>query len=531
MVARIVCLAAILFTLDSSSGYGSGGQPGRAALRLQEVRDWYEASMRSAIRDVQAAQKLKRERDARIRSLIDAEDDTTAKDDLDFEDLLAIACAYEYLTEHDQCIRFSRLAIQSDGQSDKPYFPLMRSLVNLRRVDEADKAFHAAKGNFPPDSEFHTLHGLLYAGWKGLGEYKQAARHIDAYVDYLFTVVKAQPNVGHRLATFLDLQEEAYVKIGEAETYVERLRDYRSDIASNLADMVKGSGPTEHDRIEVICSMYHAHFELLTRIEPEMAGECMVHWFGFLLPRVVVYVSDKNVQAELGIALKELRSRPFLIQEPRRLNEIFDEALEALSQFQREFRHNAEHVEALKNNLQHCSAFLKLMGLHRDLVGAQSTDISNVSWTTNGSGITTAELENNRVILLYFWDPERGGSAESLRMIQRLQNVFRDKLRVMAIGRFCGFNWDSSKSHIHYSSTTSEEEEVRHMHNFLRDIGINVAAGLMRTTSPLAERYGVKIYPQTVLIDRRGRIYAVEIGASREILKQIEETISALVER
>jgi tetratricopeptide (TPR) repeat protein len=499
--------------------------------QIEEIREWYTSKLRSVIANPRAAQQLKSERNARIRSLLDDKVGASPHGQLNFDDLIAAARGYEYLKEYDHCIHICKRAIEVNSESDKPYFPLMRSLINLGQLEEAEKVFQSDKKRFPSDSSFYALHGILYAGWNAGGQFDQAADHMSDYVKYLFTVADKQSWIGNSVGKFLDLEREAYARSGHESLYSERLEQYRAQITKKLRWMEKRTDPTKENLgdVSLLGSMYHAQFEVIKRSEPEAVEDCLHEWLSFVIQRAVRQPANEKFQVELATALKEFARHLFYISQTSSFEPIFEHATKQLEQFRKTASQGTDDLKRLHEGLRTWSALIGYVANHRELVGTVATELTDIKWVGRGA-TTLAELKaEKKVVLLYFWDPGSPGGVESLHNIQQLQTTFSsEELCIIAVGRFCGFSWNPSKGQVWYSNGISEADELRAMETFLNDGGFKISAGMVSESSTLAAAYRVNVYPEIVLIDRNGAVRAVEIGAYPEVIKHTESTIAIL---
>lgn len=98
-------------------------------------------------------------------------------------DLAAIAMAAEYLFKRDECIKHAFRAIESDPGTKEAYAPLVRSLLNENRIDDAETALASAEKHVHDGTKWHGLHYFLYRKHSDQKHWNKAVSHLETVFD------------------------------------------------------------------------------------------------------------------------------------------------------------------------------------------------------------------------------------------------------------------------------------------------------------------------------------------------------------
>ena len=98
-------------------------------------------------------------------------------------DWAAISMASEHLFQRDECIKYSFRAIELDPRTKEAYPPLIRSLLNCNRINDAEAALASAEMQFNDGTKWHGLHYILFVKHRDQKNWIKAATHLQTVLD------------------------------------------------------------------------------------------------------------------------------------------------------------------------------------------------------------------------------------------------------------------------------------------------------------------------------------------------------------
>lgn len=98
-------------------------------------------------------------------------------------DWAALAMAAEHVSQRDECIKYASRAIELAPETTNAYMPLMRSLLNANRIDDAESLLISAKINLDDATIIHAMHHLLSSKYRKQEQWAKAASHTHIFLE------------------------------------------------------------------------------------------------------------------------------------------------------------------------------------------------------------------------------------------------------------------------------------------------------------------------------------------------------------
>lgn len=169
---------------------------------------------------------------------------------------------------------------------------------------------------------------------------------------------------------------------------------------------------------------------------------------------------------------------------------------------------------------------------YAELIGKPAFDF-RPDFAINGKPATLADLKN-KVVLLDFWAVWCGPCIKTFPHLRELHAKYHDKgLEIVGLTTYyekVGFDKEAGKVKILEDKMTLAEEQT-----MLKDFAQHHKLDYRLVAVPQDERkeiygkYKIRGIPTAVVIDRKGIIRLIKVGASEENAKEIEDTIKKLV--
>jgi peroxiredoxin len=158
-------------------------------------------------------------------------------------------------------------------------------------------------------------------------------------------------------------------------------------------------------------------------------------------------------------------------------------------------------------------------------------------FAVKGEPISLAKRKG-KVVLLYFWAPWSGPCRTAIAQLKKWHEDYESKgLEIVAVspynsehGKHLAFDKEAGKPYTIERATNEDDRKL------LRDFADYYRIQFPLVVLPRDEAkqvytaYGVKRIPQFVLIDRKGRVRMIRVGANPEQYEALDEEIKKLVE-
>jgi thiol-disulfide isomerase/thioredoxin len=167
---------------------------------------------------------------------------------------------------------------------------------------------------------------------------------------------------------------------------------------------------------------------------------------------------------------------------------------------------------------------------HARLVGKPSPPPEFAAWS-NGKPLLPDDMKG-KVVLLDFWAVWCVSCLESFPHLTEWNERYAGEgLEVIGVTRFYNYRWDDEKK-VPYKETERplpQREELAMLQKFAMQQKIGYRFAVTSPGSTYDAKFHVEGLPQTVLIDRQGKIRLIRVGTGPTVFREIKETIETLL--
>ena len=174
---------------------------------------------------------------------------------------------------------------------------------------------------------------------------------------------------------------------------------------------------------------------------------------------------------------------------------------------------------------------------HAALIGKPAPDLQ-ADFAVNGKPVKFADLKG-KVVLLAFWGSWSAPSRTAMLRLQEWHKEFHIKgLEILAVTRYNSdygrlLVFDKETGMVKKVETANRETDKQMLRDFAAYHKLEFRLlGLPKEEAERAykEVYGVTGIPQFVLIDRKGRVRMIRVGASQQQFEVIDEEVRKLLD-
>lgn len=447
----------------------------------------------------------------------------------------------------------------------------VQKLLQIGHLPEAETALVKQLKQFPDSARVHALHMNFAYAYRRDGEHDAAFAHMQRLVEYYLQAAGKQPELYRQLANALDSMS-GYGQIAEQQESVEK--QFQKTLASLQARY-------EGDRREPVLGAIHdvrlrlidflislKKYELAdehlseelkqAKAEYEVKAdspEFVIRLANALRSRVTLREAtgeddlEDARQRQLGFLQIKAKAFP---DHPQILNAYFEAHLAAISTLARsnpdraadllqqsksfiegiesEQREVTQHVMIAKRSLPYLQKLVSDGKRHSRLIDQEWTPPKAISWLN--SEPLAAEDFRGKVVLLDFWSVWCVPCLETFPALRRWHEDYPEEdLVIVGVTRYYNYGWDANRNtvvkELERDVPQTEEREV--LGRFADQHHLDYPLAITAPGSDFQQNYHVVSLPQTVLIDRQGKIRLIRVGSGPAIAREIERKLIELL--
>lgn len=308
-----ICLC-LLWVADGSAAESTSGERLRSVIREAQEK---QAKLASVVGEV-PANELKSailgvlaERNARLQTELEAAVLVDVKTG-SYADLTTIAECCEMFELPDDCMRIAFAGIKREPKKDGAYLPLIRTLVHLQQLNEAEKILVEAEAQVGANSPVRALHSLVYFQWAVLKKWDRAIPHIEQHVQFLVQAAKERPKDAEMATFWIDQLAFAYRQGLAEEEGKKRLEKAWETISALKLETSEDAKPTGKsrwaDRMRHHCAVLELRCALESHTHRDRLPDSVDMWMSTLSEFADDLLLD-DFATELSTLCRFLRTR------------------------------------------------------------------------------------------------------------------------------------------------------------------------------------------------------------------------------
>ncbi len=452
----------------------------------------------------------------------------------------------------------------------------VQALLQSDKLADAEQELDAKLKEFPASPRVNSLRMNFAYAYRRSNQHADALRHMQKLVDYYLSASATESGLYTQLANSLTAMG-SYARVAEK---VDQAREQFQRTLTQLEQRKAANAEAEHT--EATNGALHAvrlrmidfliaiadYEEAQTHLDAELvqakreydarsdSTEYILHLSNALRARVVL----REERGDEG--LKDARDRQLAFLQskaeqhsdnPSIVAAYLDAHIASVTSLSRSNPDEAEKIlaaaKAFVNTLdtsnrelsQRATIALRTFPYleqtiatgkqHARLINSPAEPLGDVTWVV-GNTLDKSALDG-KVLLLDFWAVWCGPCLDSFPDLNRWHTKYADKgLRVVGVTRFYDYRWDEANRKavkLDENDKVPRDEELAMLAKFAETHKLGYPLAVTPPGSDFARKFGVMGIPQTVLIDRAGRIRLIRVGTGPTIVREIEREIEKLL--
>lgn len=279
--------------------------------RLQSIISTYEEDLRAyaqARAPISKLQQLKETRDAQLQDLIENHKEVPLTK-MSAPDLVAMSISMEYLRQWEESVHYARQAYVQAPGFEPVYATLIRTLLNLRRVDEAEGYLTRGIEKLGPRSPICALHFFMARSRQREGKLDKSIEHFEALYSFYMRRLSdesfdlAIPAM--HLSPFWDVLSQAK----ECDKGKKLFSQYLEQITAIHAFRVPDANATEK-RLHRSTLLFGLRHELVRIAIPDQLKGIQEEWLIFATTQLTLQPDSQVALGAFGRMVSVIRQAP-----------------------------------------------------------------------------------------------------------------------------------------------------------------------------------------------------------------------------
>ncbi len=455
------------------------------------------------------------------------------------------------------------LALAASGLAadDREAANQVRMLLREKKFEEAEKTFHAALKADPQSDVHRQSQFVLYLYLNRAGQAKKALRYLDGYVDYQFDQAVEHPELVRGLSATLSRLLDGYDRTQQASA-----ADLKLAYLAKRAELLVGQGqplPTLLRGRQAVRLARRSKYDEAVRIMNEQIVAARIKLaespadpdFALQVAALLqmrldveVFGQGKRVaqtrEALLAFVAEQAarhRDNPSMVSSyvtttTRQIGHLVsrdpdkaEKLLHALENFMGLLDKRRQELRTLSLTVQRQIPRLRRRiatgQRHLALTGKPAPAWAGVRWL-NAEPPGSDALQG-KVILLNFWAVWCEPCLASFPKLRTWHEKYADQgLVIVGLTRYYReHGWDPETRKLTANAHLEPRQEREMLQQFADHHQLRHRLAVVPNGSRIYATYAVTTLPETVVIDRRGRIRLVQVGAGRQGHQAIEAMI------
>ena len=436
-------------------------------------------------------------------------------------------------------------------------------LIRSRKLMQATKALEQAITATPEDSSLQETRYPLALGFLSGRKYPQAFEHAEKLVEFKLEAIDDAKQV-KSMANTMGLLRMLGSRTGKQERVDELLTKTFESLDEVTKDnlQLRASGYTSYVSLMSqhlsSAGLHEDARDILDKFKKELssvdleeqsdsvrelvsAAKAQVLYTAAML-RDSGAAERKELEDYIATALEALpdssklmlqyaRTQMLLVSQtyrddPDAAQARIDAAIERLeSEKFSSDRSLANYVKNLRGFERRIESTLKL----KKMVGQPAPKFDIAHWVNQGE--TTVESLQGKVVLVDFWSVWCGPCIATFPRLKQWREDYADQgFEIVGVTRHYNYSWNESSGRPQRSKIeVSPEDENEMLTKFLESHELSHPTIVTPKGSSMQKEFGVTSIPHVALLDRKGNVQLVKIGAQRSAADEIEAKIEELL--